>query len=73
MKQHTPDAVLRPGAEGWELWKFPLKESPSLDQAFSEKSLDAFANLTLCLRAVSSPCHCGWLRKAIPRSWPNWN
>lgn len=53
MKPHTPDAVLRPGAEGWELWKFPLKESPSLDQAFSEKSLDTFANVVLALPSRS--------------------
>jgi hypothetical protein len=53
MKQHTPDAVLRPGAEGWELWKFPSKEIPTLDQAFSEKSLDTFANLVLAVPSRS--------------------
>jgi hypothetical protein len=53
MKQKTPDAVLRPGAEGWELWKLPPKEDPTLEEAFTEKSLDAFANLLLALPSRS--------------------
>lgn len=53
MKHPTPDAVLRPGAEGWELWKFPLKGDPILDQSFSEKSLDSTANLLLALPSRS--------------------
>jgi hypothetical protein len=53
MKHPIPDAVLRPGAEGWELWKFPLKGDPILDQAFSEKSLDSTANLLLALPSRS--------------------
>ena len=53
MKQHSPDAVLRPGKEGWELWKFPLKDSPFLDQAFSDKSLNAFTNLLLAVPSRS--------------------
>ena len=53
MKQQTPDAVLRPGAEGWELWKFPPKGNSTLEEAFSEKSLDAFANLLLAVPSRS--------------------
>jgi len=53
MKQQTPDAVLRPGAEGWELWKFPPKGNSTLEEAFSEKSLDAFASLLLAVPSRS--------------------
>ena len=53
MKHKTPDAVLRPGAEGWELWKFPLKGNITLEEAFTEKSLDAFSNLLLAVPSRS--------------------
>lgn len=53
MKQPTPDAVLRPGAEGWELWKFPLKGDPTLEQSFLEKSLDSTGHLLLALPSRS--------------------
>jgi len=60
MKQQTPDAVLRPGAEGWELWKYPPKGNSTLEEAFSEKSLDAFASLLLAVPSRSVfPCLCG--------------
>lgn len=53
MKQKTPDAVLRPGAEGWELWKFPPKGGATLEEAFSEKSLESFENLQLAVPSRS--------------------
>ena len=53
MKHPTPDAVLRPGAEGWELWKFPLKGEPALEESFFEKSLDSAAHLLLALPSRS--------------------
>ena len=53
MKHPTPDAVLRPGAEGWELWKFPLKGDPTLEQSFLEKSLDSTGHLLLALPSRS--------------------
>ena len=53
MRHPTPDAVLRPGAEGWELWKFPPKGDPILVQSFSEKSLDSTTNLLLALPSRS--------------------
>lgn len=53
MKQKTPDAVLRPGEEGWELWKFPPKGGATLEETFSEKSLDSFENLQLAVPSRS--------------------
>lgn len=53
MKQPTTDAVLRPGAEGWELWKFPPRGEPTLEEAFSEKSVDSFAHLLLAVPSRS--------------------
>lgn len=53
MKHPTPDAVLRPGAEGWELWKFPLRGDPTLEQSFLEKSLDSTGHLLLALPSRS--------------------
>lgn len=53
MNHQTPDAVLRPGAEGWELWKFPAKGSTTLEEAFTEKSLDSFTNLLLAVPSRS--------------------
>ena len=53
MKLQTPDAVLRPGAEGWELWKFSPKGNSTLEVTFSEKSLDAFASLLLAVPSRS--------------------
>lgn len=53
MKHESPDAVLRPGAEGWELWKFPPKSPPTLEGSFSEKSLESCARVLLALPSRS--------------------
>ena len=53
MKTSAPDGVLRPGAKGWELWKFPVKGNPSFDESFSEKSVDSFAHLLLAVPSRS--------------------
>lgn len=39
MSKSRPDAVLRPAADGWELWRFPQKGEPSCDPAPTAKSL----------------------------------
>jgi hypothetical protein len=49
MKEQTPDAILRPAVDGWELWRFPSKGSPSQDLEFSEKSLDSCTHLLLAV------------------------
>jgi len=53
MNHQTPDAVLRPGAGGWELWKFQPKGGSTLEDAFSEKSLDSFESLLLAVPSRS--------------------
>lgn len=53
MKNPTPDAVLRPGAEGWELWRFPLKGEATLETSSFEKSLDSAAHVLLALPSRS--------------------
>jgi len=39
MSKSRPDAVLRPAADGWELWRFPQKGEASCDSSPSAKSL----------------------------------
>lgn len=39
MSKSRPDAVLRPAADGWELWRLPQKGEPSRDPAPTAKSL----------------------------------
>jgi hypothetical protein len=50
---HPPDAILKPGESGWELWKYPPKESPALDESFTEKSLDAIPHLLMAVPSRS--------------------
>jgi len=46
---HATDAILRPGPEGWELWKLSGKEGPRLLEDVSIKALGAFRHLLLAL------------------------
>jgi hypothetical protein len=46
---HATDAILRPGPEGWELWKISGKEGPRMLEDVSAKALGAFRNLLLAL------------------------
>ncbi|MEI6071034.1 MAG: PilN domain-containing protein [Verrucomicrobiae bacterium] len=45
----APEAVLFPGADGWELWKFPEKSAPKCERDPSEKSLASAPKLLLAL------------------------
>ncbi len=45
----APDAILRPGPAGWELWKLSGKEGPQMAGEVSAKALGAFRHLLLAL------------------------
>ncbi|MEI6279988.1 MAG: hypothetical protein WCQ16_11505 [Verrucomicrobiae bacterium] len=45
----APESILFPGAEGWELWKFPAKSEPKCERAPTEKFLSAAPKLLLAL------------------------
>ncbi len=49
MKKVVPDCVLRPGPEGWEFWKYPLKGDPYKELDVSAKSLASSPHLVLAL------------------------
>ncbi len=49
MKVRTPESVLRPGPDGWELWKFPQKGAPIMEAAPSPKSVASAQQLLLAL------------------------
>lgn len=49
MKKVAPDCVLRPGPEGWEFWKYPLKGPPYKELDVSTKSVAASSQLVLAL------------------------
>ncbi|MFZ4599466.1 MAG: hypothetical protein ACOYNN_12545, partial [Terrimicrobiaceae bacterium] len=51
MKTQPPEAVLRPGAAEWELWKFPPKGAPTCELAPSDKVLSAVPRLILAMPA----------------------
>jgi len=51
MKAQPPEAVLRPGAGEWELWKFPPKGAPTCEFAPSDKVLSAVPRLVLAMPA----------------------
>lgn len=45
----APEAILRPGPEGWELWKLTGREGPQILPEVSAKALGAFRHLLLAL------------------------
>ncbi len=47
MSRHTPDAILRPGPENWELWNLSAKGG--LQSEISGKALGAFRHVQLAL------------------------
>ena len=47
MSRHTPDAILRPGPENWELWSLSAKGG--LQSEISGKALGAFRHVQLAL------------------------
>jgi len=53
MKHPLPDAILRPVAAGWELWKFPPKGEPVLETDSFEKNLSGVNNLLLAVPSRS--------------------
>lgn len=49
MKAREPESVLRPGADGWELWKFPSKGPPEMEADPSPKAIASAQQLLLAL------------------------
>lgn len=49
MSAHGPESILRPGPAGWELWLFPPKEGPRVDQNPGMKAVAAAPRLLLAL------------------------
>ncbi|MEI6035346.1 MAG: hypothetical protein WCS65_13840 [Verrucomicrobiae bacterium] len=45
----APESVLFPGADGWELWRFPEKSAPKCEREPTEKSVASAPNLLLAL------------------------
>lgn len=53
MKKRMPDAILRPGAAGWELWKVPAKGVAVMESEVSPKALGTCRHLMLALPSRS--------------------
>lgn len=53
MSERRPESVLRPGADGWELWTFPQKSAPKLEENPSPKSIAAAPKLLMALPSRS--------------------
>ena len=49
MTPRAAESVLRPGASGWELWKFPAKGSPTVELQPTPKMIAAAHQLLLAL------------------------
>jgi len=49
MKINQPDAILRPGEEGWELWVLPKKGNIFLESHFTDKTIQTRKDLVLAL------------------------
>ncbi|MEN9468438.1 MAG: hypothetical protein RL630_171 [Verrucomicrobiota bacterium] len=49
MSRSSPDAILRPGAESWELWNLSGKEGARLESNVSVKALAAFRHIVMAL------------------------
>jgi len=51
VKNHKPESVLRPGPDGWELWKFPPKSPAAVTASPQTKAIASARNLLLALPA----------------------
>lgn len=49
MSAPGPESILRPGADGWELWQFPQKEAPKVERHPSLKAVASSPKLLLAL------------------------
>ncbi len=49
MSTQGPESVLRPGAAGWELWRFPSKEGPKVERNPGAKTISSAPRLLLAL------------------------
>lgn len=53
MKPTTPDAILWPIGDDWQMWKFPPKAEPNLESDISEKNLSCLNDLLLAVPSRS--------------------
>jgi Tfp pilus assembly protein PilN len=45
----APESILRPGAAGWELWRFPSKDAPEVERNPGAKAIASAPQLLLAL------------------------
>ncbi len=49
MSRSTPDAILRPGQDHWELWSLAGKDGATLEKEISAKTLGAFRHVLMAI------------------------